>query len=61
MSTIKFGKCFAELMISIAVTEFSFGHLKQDIQEFHKKYVLVPAGKAAKMLLLLVGYIILTL
>ena len=25
----------------------SFRHLKQDIQEFHKKYVLVPAGKAA--------------
>ena len=47
--TIKFGKCFAELMISIAVpeAEFSFGHLKQDIQEFHKKYVLVPDGKAA--------------
>ena len=25
----------------------SFIHLKQDIQEFHKKYVLVPADKAA--------------
>ena len=37
--TIKFGKGFAELMISIALpeAEFYFGHLKQDIQEFHKK------------------------
>ena len=25
----------------------SFRHLKQGIQEFHRKYVLVPAGKAA--------------
>ena len=25
----------------------SFRHLKQVIQEFHRKYVLVPAGKAA--------------
>ena len=25
----------------------SFRHLKQDIQEFHRKYVLVPASKAA--------------
>ena len=25
----------------------SFRHLKQDIQEFHRKYVLVPAYKAA--------------
>ena len=25
----------------------SFRHLKQSIQEFHKKYVLVPADKAA--------------
>ena len=25
----------------------SFRHLKQDIQEFHRKYVLVPADKAA--------------
>ena len=25
----------------------SFRHLKQDIQEFHSKYVLVPADKAA--------------
>ena len=24
----------------------SFRHLKQDIQEFHRKYVLVPADKA---------------
>ena len=24
----------------------SFGHLKQGIQEFHRKYVLVPADKA---------------
>ena len=26
----------------------SFRHLKQGIQEFHRKYVLVPADKAAK-------------
>ena len=25
----------------------SFSHLKQGIQEFHRKYVLVPADKAA--------------
>ena len=25
----------------------SFGHFKQGIQEFHRRYVLVPAGKAA--------------
>ena len=25
----------------------SFRHLKQGIQEFHRKYVLVPADKAA--------------
>ena len=34
----------------------SFRHLKQGIQEFHRKYVLVPADKAAKTLLLFVGY-----
>ena len=27
--------------------KFSFRHLKQGIQEFHRKYVLVPAEKAA--------------
>ena len=27
--------------------KFSFRHLKQSIQEFHRKYVLVPADKAA--------------
>ena len=27
--------------------KFSFRHLKQGIQEFHRKYVLVPADKAA--------------
>ena len=26
----------------------SFRHLRQGIQEFHRKYVLVPADKAAK-------------
>ena len=25
----------------------SFRHIKQDIQEFHRKYVFVPASKAA--------------
>ena len=25
----------------------TFRHLKQDIQDFHRKYVLVPADKAA--------------
>ena len=38
-----------------------FRHLKQGIQEFHGKYVLVPAEKAAKTLLLFVGYTILLL
>ena len=28
-------------------SKFSFRHLKQGIQEFHRKYVLVPADKAA--------------
>ena len=27
--------------------KYSFRHLKQGIQEFHRKYVLVPADKAA--------------
>ena len=27
--------------------KFSLSHLKQGIQEFHRKYVLVPADKAA--------------
>ena len=27
--------------------QISFRHLKQSIQEFHRKYVLVPADKAA--------------
>ena len=39
----------------------SFRHLKQGIQEFHRKYVLVPADKAANKLLLFVGYTTLTL
>ena len=26
--------------------KYSFSHLKQGIQEFHRKYVLVPADKA---------------
>ena len=29
------------------IPKSSFRHLKQGIQEFHKKYVLVPADKAA--------------
>ena len=40
----------------------SFRHLKQGIQEFHRKYILVPADKAVQtMLLLFVGYTTLTL
>ena len=39
----------------------SFRHLKQGIQEFHRKYVLVPADKAANnrccCLLFLLHYI----
>ena len=27
--------------------KISFRHLKEDIQEFHRKYVLVPTDKAA--------------
>ena len=38
----------------------SFRHLKQGIQEFHRKYVLVPADKAANNVVI-VGYTILTL
>ena len=33
--------------------KLSFRYLKQGIQEFHRKYVLAPADKAAKTLLLL--------
>ena len=39
----------------------SLRHLKQGIQEFHRKYVLVPADRLQTTLLLFVGYIILTL
>ena len=38
----------------------SFRHLKQGIQEFRRKYVLVPADKAANNVVVL-GYITLTL
>ena len=38
----------------------SFRHLKQGIQEFHRKYVLVPADKAETMLLSFVGFTTLT-
>ena len=39
----------------------SFRHLRQGIQEFHRKYVLVPADKAPQIMsLLFVGYTILT-
>ena len=37
--------------------KFSSRHLKQGIQEFDRKYVLVPADKAAKILLLSDGFI----
>ena len=39
----------------------SFRHLKQGIQEFHRKYVLVPADKAANSVVVFVGYTTLTL
>ena len=39
----------------------SFRHLKQGIQEFHRKYVLVPAPRLQTTLLLFVGYTTLTL
>ena len=35
--------------------KFSFRHLKQGIQEFRRKYVLVPADKAANNVVVL-GY-----
>ena len=39
----------------------SFRHLRQGIQEFHRKYVLVPADKAPQIMsLLFVGYTKLT-
>ena len=39
----------------------TFRHLKQGIQDFHRKYVLVPAERPQTTLLLFDGYIILTL
>ena len=39
----------------------SFRHLKQGIQEFHRKYVLVPADKAANNVLYIIDSIILIL
>ena len=38
-----------------------FRHLKQGIQEFHRKYVLVSADKAANNIDVFVDYTILTL
>ena len=35
----------------------SFGHLKQGIQEFHRKYVLVPADKAANNVVVVVCWL----
>ena len=34
----------------------SFRHLKQGIQEFHRKYVLVPADKAANNIVVVCRY-----
>ena len=34
----------------------TFPHLQHDIQEFHRKYVLIPADKAAKTFVVLNGY-----
>ena len=39
----------------------SFRHLKQGIQEFHRKYVLVQQTRLQTTLLLFVGYTTLTL
>ena len=36
--------------------KISYRYLKLGIQKFHRKYVLVPADKAAKTLLLFDGY-----
>ena len=41
--------------------EISYRYLKSGIEEFHRKYVLVPADKAAKTLLLFDGCTILIL
>ena len=38
--------------------KLSFRYLKQGIQEFHRKYVLAPADKAAIMVLLCDDFII---
>ena len=35
------------IVYSVYKPKSSFRHLKQGIQEFHRKYVLVPAEKAA--------------
>ena len=37
--------------------KFSFRHLKQGIQEFHRNYILVPADKAANNVVLFDGFI----
>ena len=41
--------------------KISYRYLKLGIQEFHRKYVLVPADKAETTLLLFDGYTTLTL
>ena len=41
--------------------KYSFRHLKQAIQEFHRKYVLVPADKAANNVVVVYRYTTLTL
>ena len=40
-------KFFVLLAPYVCFPKSSFRHLKQGIQEFHRKYVLVPADKAA--------------
>ena len=40
--------------------KFSFRHLKQGIQEFHRKFFLVPADKAANTVVLFDSFITLT-
>ena len=39
---------FSKIIIYYHVPKFTFRHLRQGIQEFRRKYVLVPADKAAE-------------
>ena len=63
MLLLKHGKeVFSLLWINVLsfihkiLTFYRLNPMKQDIEEFHRKYALVPADKAANMLLLFVGF-----